>query len=101
VIEYNAMLSPDEDKIVKYKPNGAWDGSDYFGASILSLFKLGRDKEYSLVYIDRDNLFFIHDSCEPGKYFINSNEPPASILNYQHSDRDFVSYERYKKERFE
>ena len=37
VIEYNASHLPNEDKIVVYDPKGRWDGTNYYGASILSL----------------------------------------------------------------
>lgn len=63
VIEYNATHFPDEDKIVKYRPYYSGDGTNYFGASILALYNLGRSKGYSLVYADQGgvNLFFIRD----------------------------------------
>ena len=40
VVEYNATHSPLEDKIVLYNENTRWDGTDYFGASLLSYTKL-------------------------------------------------------------
>ncbi|VHO00867.1 hypothetical protein [Candidatus Rhabdochlamydia sp. T3358] len=63
IIEYNATHLPHEDKVVVYDPNLCWDGYNYFGASILSLYKLARKKGYSLVYADNTgvNLFFIRD----------------------------------------
>ena len=63
IIEYNASHLPDEDKIVFYDPNGGWDRSNYYGASILSLYRLGRAYGYSLVYAESVgvNLFFIRD----------------------------------------
>lgn len=63
VIEYNSSHSPWEDKVIIYDPNGRWDHSNYFGASILSLYKLGRKYGYSLVYADKKgvNIFFIRD----------------------------------------
>ena len=40
-----------------------WDGSNYFGASLLSLYKLGEKYNYSLVYCNQNgvNSFFIHN----------------------------------------
>lgn len=63
VIEYNSTHLPNEDKIVKYRPYFAGDGTNYFGASILALYNLGRSKGYSLIYADEAgmNLFFIRD----------------------------------------
>lgn len=63
VIEYNATHLPDEDKVVKYLPYYAGDGCNYYGASILALYNLGRSKGYSLVYAEKAgvNLFFVRD----------------------------------------
>lgn len=63
LIEYNATHLPDQDKVVKYRPFYAGDGTNYYGASILSLYNLARSKGYSLVYAENTgtNLFFIRD----------------------------------------
>jgi hypothetical protein len=63
VIEYNASHLPSEDKVIIYDPNGGWDGTMYFGGSILSMYELGRRYGYSLVYAESQgvNLFFIRD----------------------------------------
>lgn len=63
VIEYNATHLPHEDKVVKYWPYFSGDGCNYYGASILALYHLGRAKGYSLVYAEKAgvNLFFIRD----------------------------------------
>jgi len=49
VIEYNASYPPNQSKVVKYDPNRYWDGTNYFGASLLALVKLGTSKGYTLV----------------------------------------------------
>ncbi len=63
MIEYNATHLPNEDKVVKYQPYFCGGGSNYYGASILAMYNLGRSKGYSLVYADKGgvNLFFIRD----------------------------------------
>ena len=63
VIEYNGAHLPNEDKLVKYRPYYAGDGTNYFGASMLALYHLGRAKGYSLVYAESNgvNLFFVRD----------------------------------------
>jgi hypothetical protein len=77
VIEYNGCLSPHEDKVVIYYPNNHWDGTNYYGASILAFYKLGRKYGYSLVYAENRgaNIFFVRDdvleSC--GSLFKNTN----------------------------
>ena len=59
LIEYNASHFPNEDKVVKYLPYFCGDGTNYYGASILALYNLGRAKGYSLVYAENAgvNLF--------------------------------------------
>ncbi len=63
LIEYNASIPPTEDKVVKYHPYYIGDGTNYFGASILAMYRLGRAKGYSLVYAEETgtNLFFVRD----------------------------------------
>jgi hypothetical protein len=61
ICEYNGGFGPDEDKIVVYDPKLCWDGTNYFGASLLSFTKLCNLFEYSLVGTDSRgvNAFFI------------------------------------------
>jgi len=63
ICEYNSTHLANEDKIVIYDKNGGWDWSNYFGASLLSLDKLGKKYNYSLVYCDNRgvNCFLIHN----------------------------------------
>ena len=69
ICEYNASHLPNEDKIIIYDKNGMWDGSNYFGASLLSFDKLGKKYNYSLVYCDKKgvNCFFIHNDILKNK----------------------------------
>jgi hypothetical protein len=64
LIEYNAKIPPTESKTIAYAANFEWDGTDYFGASLLALAKLGERKGYTLVACERFgvNAFFVrHD----------------------------------------
>jgi len=63
ICEYNSTHSVDEDKIVIYEENGKWDGTNYFGASLLSFDKLAKKYNYSLIYCDKMgvNCFLIHN----------------------------------------
>ena len=75
ICEYNGSHLVNEDKIVIYDKNGRWDGSNYFGASLLSLDKLAKKYNYSLVYCNANgvNSFFIHNDIIKTKnlYFTN------------------------------
>jgi FkbM family methyltransferase len=61
ILEYNAYFLPNEDAIIKYGPYGRWDGSNYFGASLLSFQKLLNLFGYSLIYTENKgvNAFFV------------------------------------------
>lgn len=63
ICEYNSIHGPGEDKIVVYDDKMVWDGTDYFGASLLALVELGKKHGYTLVYCDRKgvNSFFVRD----------------------------------------
>lgn len=63
IMEYNASIPPDESKVVRYEPTRVWDGSNYFGASLLALQKLNAKKGYSLVHCEEQgvNAFFVRD----------------------------------------
>jgi mannosyltransferase OCH1-like enzyme len=63
ICEYNATHLVGDCKIIIYDKNGKWDGSNYFGASLLSFNKLLTMYNYSLVYCENMgvNAFFIHN----------------------------------------
>ena len=60
VIEYNSSIPPTESRVVPYDPEAVWDGTNYFGASLLALQNLGNEKGYTLVGCDSNgvNAFF-------------------------------------------
>ena len=76
VIEYNAKFPPTISKVIEYDPNFKFDGTDYFGASLLAFAKLAKLKGYSLVGCDDNgvnaifvvdeyaDLFYSHDNVE-------------------------------------
>jgi hypothetical protein len=63
ICEYNGTHLPDQDKIVRYDPRGRWDNTNYFGASLLAFYNLGKKYNYTLVYCNENgvNCFFVHD----------------------------------------
>lgn len=69
VIEYNANIPPTQSLTIPYEPAFVWDAAtDYFGASLLALQRLGHRKGYVLVGCDSSgtNAFFIHQSAAKG-----------------------------------
>jgi hypothetical protein len=75
-IEYNGQTHPDIDRVMPYKADHCWDGTDYQGASIKAMYTLGRSLGYSLVCADNTgvNLFFVRDDLEPEKFFFGTND---------------------------
>lgn len=88
VIEYNATHLPFEDKVVNYDPNARWDGTNYFGASVLAFYNLGKKYDYSLVYAEKSgtNLFFIHNDVLTKLYRKKKRFKDINHVNrlYQH-----------------
>lgn len=89
IIEYNASLRPPLSLVVPYDANRSWDGSNFFGASLTALEKLGTEKEYSLVgcCFSGVNAFFVRNDlvgnnfCQP--YTANNHyEPPRYSMRY-------------------
>ena len=95
VIEYNATLRPPLSLTVPYGANTFWDGTNYVGASLEALVRLGRTKGYRIVgcCIAGVNAFFVRDDLcadhfiepatseehyEPARYFFSaqSGHPP-------------------------
>jgi hypothetical protein len=75
-IEYNAAFVPPQTMVIEYHPLNYWDGSLYFGASIQSLYDLGRQKGYELVYADRSGttLYFVDQRYFP-RFGMADNDP--------------------------
>lgn len=73
VCEYNGTHLPNEDKVV-LKNTTNFNGN-YFGASILSFYKLANKYNYSLVYANEKgvNLFFIHNDVLKSSLFTVKN----------------------------
>jgi len=62
VIEHNGAHGPGEDLVVPYEgPDKGWDGTRYFGASLLALTRLGARLGYVLAYAESAgvNAFFV------------------------------------------
>jgi hypothetical protein len=49
IIEYNSSLALNRSCVIPLLPDFAWDGTDWFGASLAALNKLAKSKFYRLV----------------------------------------------------
>jgi hypothetical protein len=88
VIEYNAALRPPLSLVVPYDPQRRWDGSNYFGASLEALVRLGRGKGYRIVGCNFSgaNAFFVRDDIA-GNHFLE----PATAEEHYEPPRYFFS----------
>lgn len=73
VIEYNALHRPPVEWIMKENPAHVWTRDTYYGASLSSLEKLGKEKGYTLVgcNFSGGNAFFVRDDLV-GNAFVTS-----------------------------
>lgn len=67
ICEYNASLSPGDDKVVVYDAGRGWARNRYFGASLLALTRLVRTFGYELIYAEKRgvNAFFVEKAWAP------------------------------------
>jgi len=81
VIEYNATLRPPLSLVVPYDPARTWNGSNYFGASLEALVRLGREKGYRLVgcSISGANAFFVQEALAADHFL----DPPTAEEHYE------------------
>jgi hypothetical protein len=65
VVEYNPFYPPPSRWVMAEDPNFSWKRTDYFGASLGALSRLGKSKGYDLVGTDSHgvNAFFVRSDC--------------------------------------
>lgn len=70
VVEYNAKFPPSISIAQRYDPNFRWRGTDYMGASLAAVTKVGSAKGYSLVgcNISGVNAFFVRNDLLSDKF---------------------------------
>jgi hypothetical protein len=80
VIEYNAAYPPPQKWVMKENGDHAWNGTDYYGASLASLMSLGRKKGYVLVATNSTgvNAFFVREDLAGDGKFLD----PALYYHY-------------------
>ena len=81
VVEYNASIPPSDAWEIDYQPDGTWNGSMYFGASLKALELLGREMGYALVgcTLTGVNAFFVRLDLISGQFA----EPFTSEHHYE------------------
>ncbi|MEQ9121213.1 MAG: hypothetical protein RIM80_01410 [Alphaproteobacteria bacterium] len=88
-IEYNASLKPPLSLAAPYAADAAWDGGNFYGASLKALEKLGREKGYRLVgcCFSGVNAFFVRDDVAGDRF-----QPPFTAENHYEPPRYFMRY---------
>lgn len=97
VIEYNASVPLSESRTIPYDPQFRWDGTNYFGASLLALQRLGRAKGYTLIGCDSHgvNAFFVRDDELQGRFLVRPIESAYAPPRYgQIVDGRFIGHRR-------
>ena len=84
IIEYNAMLQPPASVAIKYDPDFSWAFTDYMGASLCALDKLGKDKGYSLICCDSNGVNAVF-----AKGFSSSSDPQDVYAPFSGYDENF------------
>ncbi|NOZ86185.1 MAG: hypothetical protein GXP49_07945 [Deltaproteobacteria bacterium] len=96
-IEVNGLFAPPIRAVVEYSPFDYWDNSFYYGASLQSLYELGKKKGYKLVYMEKRgiNAFFV-DKKYYDRFNIKDNSPARLYHphNYKYSitEKDLHKY---------
>ena len=82
VIEYNAHLDHKRPLVQPYDPDWAWDGTDWFGASLGALELVAAEKGYALVHTELCgvNAFFVR--ADLAGRFADLTRVPRRSQNY-------------------
>jgi hypothetical protein len=78
MIEVNTAFPPPQKMVIEFHPMNFWDGTLYAGASLQSLYELGKKKGYELIYQTKagGNVFFVDEQYFP-RFGIKENSPEA------------------------
>jgi hypothetical protein len=87
VIEYNAKFPPPMSIVQEYRPGNVWRGTDYMGASLEALVRLGARLGYSLVGTNFVglNAFFVRDDLLSDNF-----QAPLSAKNHYNRAKYFL-----------
>jgi hypothetical protein len=76
LIEVNPLFPPPQRMVIEFHPMNHWDSTDYFGASLQSIYELGKKKGYELIYHNKySNDAFLVDAKYYDRFGIEDNSP--------------------------
>ena len=114
VVEYNAGLPPEQSWIHPYEPDGVWDGTQAFGASLKAFELLGQKYGYSLIGCDvlGVNAFFVRNDLtgdkfsapftaenhyEPARYYLyHRSGHPSKLFGESHIAKPSTSLQQWR-----
>lgn len=91
IIEYNPKWGPFRSRTVPYDPNRFWDGTIYYGASVLALCQVGVEKGYDLVASTKSNLIFVLAGLLPAMR-PSKVRRPLKVKRVDPAERKWVVY---------
>jgi hypothetical protein len=89
VVEYNSALPADR-ALVQPPDHGEWDGTEFQGASLGAMVRLGAEKGYQLVHTETSgvNAFFVRADLAGGHFpapeAVPHREPNYFQVGYRH-----------------
>ncbi|PIR54563.1 hypothetical protein COU75_00185 [Candidatus Peregrinibacteria bacterium CG10_big_fil_rev_8_21_14_0_10_42_8] len=98
IVEYNACLPYEPAVTIPYKEDFVWDKTDYYGASLSALVKLGKAKGYTLVATDSRgvNAFFIRNDIAASHFIMH---PPEKLYRSAQTPGSFGGHPKDTKKR--
>ena len=94
MIEMNVFFPPPEKMVIDFHPMNYWDGTYYIGASLQSLYELGKKKGYELIYqlSYGPNVIFVDEKYYE-RFGITDNSPsqiyrklPAEMMSHPNAN---------------
>ncbi|MDO8828408.1 hypothetical protein [Methylophaga sp.] len=95
IVEYNASYPPPQSKTVVYDPDLTWQGTNYFGASLVAWINILRARGYSLVGCESRgvNAFFIKNELIRKPFTpLDANEAFVSPKYGQKNGNDWMGH---------
>jgi hypothetical protein len=88
VIEYNAEHAPPKSLVVQYEDDRMWDYTKYYGASLVAINHIAKQKGYTLIYCDSEGV---------NSFFVRNDLIDKLEINIPTLHEIFVPYDRHKE----
>jgi hypothetical protein len=92
IVEFNAMHPMDQSLTIPYDPKHVWDGTSYYGASLLALERLAMIKGQQLVWQNGQNAIFVDCDLLPAFLHVLPNYEVRSWHPLDPKRRPFVCF---------